>query len=52
MDIEHRSSTGKETHEYDDKTRTPENEYVIDRAAEKKLVRKLDLLLVPIIFIL
>jgi len=28
------------------------NSYVIDKAAEKKLVRKLDLLLIPIIFVL
>lgn len=52
-EMAHRNS-GKEYIEYDEKraTPTPPNGYVIDKAAEKKLVRKLDLLLIPIIFLL
>jgi len=45
------NNSGKEIHEYSEKSNF-NSEYAIDKAAEKKLVRKLDLLLVPVIFLL
>lgn len=41
----------KGTNEYSDKA-SQNSEYVVDKKAQRKLVRKLDLYLVPVIFLL